>query len=108
MKRGMQPRARLRRREWITVWAMFCVRGPSSSTGRSLVRGSRASQRKTYLGGAAEPGANFVQLQVLEVLEVQVAEAALMEELSVPARAIQPGGDGGLSVPEDTLRSGRV
>ena len=51
-----------------------------------------------HLGRTAEPGANFVQLHVREV---QVAEAALMEELSVLARAGQPGDDGGLTGAED-------
>src|SRR5215813_11710229 len=98
VKSGKQPGARLRRKEWITVWAMFCVRGPSWSTGTILVRGSRASHRKTHLRRAAEPGANFVQLHVREV---QVAEAALMEQLSVLARASQPPGDRGLTGAED-------
>jgi hypothetical protein len=47
---------------------------------------------------AAQVCANFVQL---EVREVQVAETALMEKLSVPACAREPRGDSGLSVAED-------
>jgi hypothetical protein len=58
-----------------------------------------------HLGGAAEPGANFVQLQVREV---QVAEAALMEEPSVLSRASKPGDDGGVTGAEDTLCGGWV
>ena len=40
--------------------------------------------------------------------EVQVAEAAIMEELSVPACASEPGGDGGLTIPEDPFGGGSV
>jgi hypothetical protein len=39
------------------------------------------------LCGAAQPGSQFVQLQVRKV---QVAEAALMEDFSVPASASEP------------------
>jgi len=57
------------------------------------------------LCGSAQPGSQLVQL---EVREVQVAEAALMEEHCVLACASEPGGDGGLTAAEDTLCSGRV
>jgi hypothetical protein len=57
------------------------------------------------LGGAAQPGSQFVQLQVRKV---QVAEAALMEKLSVPASTREPGGDRGLSVAEDPFSCGRI
>lgn len=57
------------------------------------------------LFGATQPGAQFVQLQVREV---QVAEAALMEELSVPACASEPDGDGGLTVPENPFGGGSI
>jgi len=52
------------------------------------------------LCGSAQPGSQLVQL---EVREVQVAEAALMEELCVLACASEPGGNGGLSVAENPL-----
>jgi len=42
------------------------------------------------------------------VRELKVAEAALMEELSVAACARQPGADGGLSVAEDPFGGRRV
>ena len=41
-----------------------------------------------HLGGAAEPCANFIQLQVRNV---QVAEAALMEDLSMLACSSEKG-----------------
>src|SRR5258708_36263424 len=84
---------------------MFCVRRPSSSTGRILVRGSITSHSQSTWVGAAEPGANFVQLQVREV---QVAEAALMEEPSVLSRASKPGDDGGVTGAEDPLCGGWI
>src|ERR1700686_5124389 len=59
-----------------------------------------ASHRKTHLGGPAEPCTNFIQLQVRNV---QVAEAALMEDLSMLACPSEPGGDGGPTVAEDPL-----
>ena len=40
--------------------------------------------------------------------EVQVAEAALMEELCVLASASEPGSDGGLTVAEDPFSGGWV
>ncbi len=52
-----------------------------------------------------QPGAQFVQL---EVREPEMAEGALVERLSVLARANQPGGDGGLTVDEDPLLGGSV
>src|SRR5436853_1160049 len=79
---------------------MVCVRGPSSSTGRSFVRGSMANHRKTDLFGAAQPGAQFIQLQVWEM---EVAEGALVQGLCVLASTGEPGGDRRLPVAEDPL-----
>jgi hypothetical protein len=64
-----------------------------------------ASQRKTHLVGAAQPGSLFIQLQMREV---QVAKAALMEDLSMPAYTSEPRRDSSLSVAENSLGSGRV
>ena len=58
-----------------------------------------------HLFGTAQPGSEFVQLQVREV---QMAEEALVQRLSVLASASQPGGDGRLPVAEDPLGGGRV
>jgi hypothetical protein len=63
------------------------------------------SQRKTDLFGASQPGAQFVQLQVREV---QVAEAVLVQALSVPACASEPRGDRGLTIAEDAPSRGSV
>jgi hypothetical protein len=57
------------------------------------------------LFGTAQPGAEFVQL---EVRELQVAERVLVQRLSVQACASEPRRDGGLSVAEDPFGRGRV
>ena len=54
---------------------------------------------------AAQPGSQFIQL---EVREPEMAEGALVQGLCVLASASHPGGDGGLPVAEDPLGSGRV
>ncbi len=74
------------------------MRGPSSSTGRIAREGIDGQPEPEDLFGAAQPGSSFVQL---EMRDVEAAEAALMEDLSVPACASEPRGDGGLMVTED-------
>jgi hypothetical protein len=74
-------------------WAMCCVRGPSSSTGRSAR--ARINGQPEHLLRAAQPGAPFVQL---EVREPEGAEAALMEDPSMFACASEPRRDGGLPI----------
>jgi hypothetical protein len=54
---------------------------------------------------AAEPGAQFVQL---EIRKLEVAEKVLVEALSVLPSAGRPGGDGGLTVSEDPFSGGWV
>ncbi len=56
-------------------------------------------------GAAAEPGAQFVQL---EIRKLEVAEKVLVEGLSMLPSAGKPGGDSRLTVAEDTLGSGWV
>ena len=58
-----------------------------------------------HLSRREEPGANFVQLQVWEM---QVTEAALVQGLGMFPCASEPRGDGGLTVAEDPLRGGKV
>jgi hypothetical protein len=65
---------------------MVWVRGPSSSTGRILVSGSIA--RATAPVCATQPRASFVQL---EVRDMQGAQAALVQALSMPACAREKG-----------------
>ena len=54
---------------------------------------------------AAQPGAQFVQL---EVGDLQGVEAVLVQGLSVFASASEPGGDGGLTGAEDPFGSGDI
>jgi hypothetical protein len=58
-----------------------------------------------HLHMAAQPGAQFVQL---DVWEMQMAERVLMQHLRMLSRARQPPRDGGLTVAEDTLSCGSV
>jgi hypothetical protein len=58
-----------------------------------------------HLCGAAQPRAEFVQL---EVRDLQVAEATLMEVLSVASCASEPRRDGGLTITEDPFGGGWV
>jgi hypothetical protein len=84
---------------------MFCVRGPRRRTGRIARAGVDGQPEPKHLFGTAEPGAQFVQLQVWEV---QMAEEAFVQGLSVRARARQPGGDGRLPVAEDPFGGGNI
>jgi len=63
------------------------------------------SQRKTHLGGAAQPGSQFIQLQMREV---QMEEEALVQGVRVFASTGQPGSNGGLSVAEDPRSRRRI
>jgi hypothetical protein len=67
---------------------MFWVRGPSSSAGKIFVRGSMASQRKTHLSGAVQPGSQFIQLQMREP---EIGEEALVQGLCMLPSASEKG-----------------
>jgi hypothetical protein len=54
---------------------------------------------------AAQPGAQFVQL---DVWQVQMAEGLLVQRLCVFSRASQPGGDRGLSRAKDPRGRRRI
>ena len=53
---------------------------------------------QSHMLGVAQPGAEFVQLQVWQV---EMEEEALVQGLCMFPCASQPGGDGGLSKTED-------
>lgn len=55
--------------------------------------------------GIAQPGAQFIQL---EVRELEMGEGALVQGLRVLTCAPEPGGDGGVSKAEDPFGRGRV
>jgi len=54
---------------------------------------------------AAQPGAQFIQLQMREL---EMAKEAFVQRLCMFSSASQPGGDGRLSVAEDPFGSRRV
>jgi hypothetical protein len=68
--------------------AMCCVRGPNWRTGRILVQGSMASQRKTHVFGTAQPRAQFVQL---EVREGEMEKEALVQSVRVSTCTSEKG-----------------
>jgi hypothetical protein len=71
----------------------------------NLGEGIDGQPEPEHLLVAAQPGAQFVQLYVREP---EVAEVALVQDPSVLASARQPGGDGGLTVAEDTFGGGSI
>jgi len=79
--------------------------GAEMEDGKNLRAGVDGQPQPQHLFVAAQPGSQFIQL---EVRELEIAEGALVQGLRMLASARQPGGDGGLSVAEDTLGSGRV
>jgi hypothetical protein len=79
--------------------------GTQLEDGKNLGAGIDGQPEPEHLFGAAEPGAQFVQLQVREV---QIAEEALVQGVRVLASTGQPGGNGGLSKAEDPFGCGRV
>ena len=79
--------------------------GTQMEHGKNLRAGIDGQPEPEHLCGAAQPGSQFVQL---EVRELEMAEGALVQGLCVLASTGQPGGDGGLSKAEDTLCRGRI
>src|SRR5215469_14918607 len=73
--------------------------------GKNLGAGIDGEPEPEDLLGAAQPGAEFVQLQMRKV---KVAERVLVQGLSVFASASEPHGDGGLSVAEDPFGGGSI
>jgi hypothetical protein len=83
---------------------MLCAR-TKIEHGNKLRAGVNGQPEPEHVCRAAQPGAQFIQL---EVREPEMAKGALVEGLSVLASTGQPGGDGGVSKAEDPLGSGRV
>jgi hypothetical protein len=73
--------------------------------GKKLGAGIDGEPEPQHLCGAAEPGAQLVQL---EVWEMEMDEEALVQGVRMLASTRQPGGDGGVSVAEDPLCGRRV
>src|SRR6266568_4560810 len=76
--------------------------GTELKHGKKLREGIDGQPEPEHLGGAAQPAAQLVQL---EVRQVELAEEALMEGSRMLASTGQPSGDGGLSKTEHTLCS---
>src|SRR6266566_3332079 len=73
--------------------------------GKNLRTGVDGQPQPQDVCVAAEPGAQFVQL---EIRKLEMTEKVLVEGVSVFPSAGQPGGDSGLTVAEDPLGSGWV
>jgi hypothetical protein len=73
--------------------------------GKKLGEGINGQPEPHHVLVAPEPGSQFIQL---EVWEPQMAEGPLVQGLSVLASTSQPGGDGRLSVAEDTFCGGSI
>jgi len=76
--------------------------GTQLKDGKTLRRGVESQPEPLHLCRAAQPGAQFIQL---ERRESEMGEEAFMQGVCVRARARQPGGDGGLSVALRPARS---
>jgi hypothetical protein len=72
--------------------------GAQLEDGQKLGAGIDDQPKPLHLEMAAQPGSEFIEL---EVWEPQMAEGAFVQELRVRARTSQPSGDGGLTVTED-------
>ena len=79
--------------------------GTQMEHGKKLCARVDGQPESQHMFVAAQPGAQFIQL---EVREPEIAEEALVQDLCVLTSTSHPGGDGGLPVAEDTLGSGRV
>ena len=77
--------------------------GPQSERGKNLGARIDGQPQPEHLCCAAQPRAQFVQL---EVREPQMAEGQLMQRLRMLASTGQPGGDGGLPKAERNLAAG--
>jgi hypothetical protein len=69
--------------------------GAELKHGKNLREGINGQPEPQHLLRAAQPGSQFIQL---EVRKVEVAEAVLVQGLCMSPCASQPRGDGGLSV----------
>jgi hypothetical protein len=73
--------------------------------GNQLGAGIDGEPEPQHLFGAAQPCAQFIQL---EIRKLEMTEKVLVEALSMLPSTGEPGSDGGLSVAEDTRGLGSV
>ena len=76
------------RREWMTLCAAFCVRGREMEHGKKLGARVDGQPEPQHLFGAAQPRAQFIQL---EVREPEMAEETLVQGLCMFSSASQKG-----------------
>ena len=86
------------------VRRMLCARTQSEHR-QNLGEGIDGQPQPEHLGGAAQPGTQFIQLNVWEQ---EVAEIVLVQRLSMLSSASKPGDDGGLTGAKDPLSCGSV
>ncbi len=86
------------------VCHVLCA-GTELKHGKNLGAGINGQPEPQHLRMAAEPGAQFVQLQVREL---EMAEGALVQGLCMLSSSRKPDGDGGLSVAEDPFGSRKI
>ncbi len=79
--------------------------GAELKHGKDLREGINGQPQPQHLCGAAEPRAQFVQL---DMGDLEIAEAVLVQGLSVRALARQPESNGGLTIAEDPFGGGSV
>ena len=79
--------------------------GTEMEHGKNLRAGIDGQPEPEHVLRAAQPGSQFIQL---EVREVQMGEEAHMQGVCMLASTRQPGGDGRLSKAEDPRSRGRV
>ena len=72
---------------------------------QNLGAGIDGQPEPEHLRGAAQPGAQLVQLQVREM---EMAEAALVQGVPMLPSSREPPRDGGLTVAEDPLSRGSI
>jgi hypothetical protein len=87
--------------------SMRCVLGAGAKMedGKNLRTGVDDQPEPQHVLRAAQPCAQFVQLQMREP---EMGEEAFVQDLCMFPSASEPGGDGGLSKAEDPLSRGRI
>ena len=83
---------------------MLCA-GTELKHGKNLGAGINGQPEPQHLRMTAEPGAQFVQLQVWEL---EMAKGALVQGVCVLSSSRQPSGDSGLLVAEDPFGSRKI
>jgi hypothetical protein len=79
--------------------------GAELKHGKNLRQGINGQPQPKDPFGAAQPGSQFIQL---EMREPETGEEALVQGLCMLSSASEPGSDGGLTVAEHALSCGRI